>query len=247
MCAMAAAAIVIMKTEVFSAAAEQTRAVLQKALQALLQGMVKVFLPHLLLGLAIGTMAGAAAFYSASTLLEPYPALKLGWGMILFIFCGGAAVLYGLATAGLFALRLVGGQVEDFIYAFFTAVKEKALLRVDNMEESLAKERVKQILAGSINEASSVLKNYRFQTVASVLATVVERGVIWMTKSVLFSRVVKLPGKAVSLSAVFSGRATLVGAILLNFQLLSGIVLWGLYLAGAGFFLFNMLVVFAGK
>ena len=57
------------------------------------------------------------------------------------------------------------------------------------------------------------------------------------------ARLARIPAATVSFSAVFASRATLVGALILNFRWLATLVLWLLYALGAAAFLFNVWLV----
>lgn len=115
------------------------------------------------------------------------------------------------------------------------------------MDEGVAKEQAKILLADSLAEVVGELKRAPMSSVGGLLARGFLSMVSLIAKSVFIGRIMELSGATVSMSAVFASRVTLVGAILLNMSLICTVLLWGLYLLGVLVFGGSVWFVFAGK
>ncbi len=224
-----------------SAVPARLKAAFVFSLGGLLVALRTIFLPYM----AAAAVLFLWAFYAAykvflSALPEPF-----GWacGLLIFACYGLLALAYALAGALLSALRAAAVNIEDFLYELFAALKEKVRTKVNGMQDGVAKQQAKIILENSLREVFVPLKNLRFSSAPALAAAVFVSLLTFVSRAVFMARLARLPEAAVSFSAVFAGRATLVGALILNFRWLATLLLWFLYALGLGVFVFNLWLV----
>lgn len=219
-------------------------ALFAQALQGLADILRKVFLPHLAagLGLFIISVYSVYSFVLAPAQL-PAPVefilvatLFLGYGLIAFA--------YAFITACAFALRIACATWEEFIDNTLDQVKQAAANKIDDMNEGLAKDQAKVIVAGSVREVFGEFNQGRKTSFGRALTRLLLGVTSLAMRSVLLARVVKISGQTVQLGKLFAGRATLVGAIFLNLRLFSTLLLVLLYVLGAVTLTLNFLLVF---
>lgn len=229
------------KPRAVPAAAERLKAAFVLALGGLLVVVRTIFLPHLLLGVVLF----ALSFYAVHQLFISLLAAPFSWiaGGLFFVGYGLVAMLYALAASVVFALRSAAVNIEDFLYMVFASLKDKVRSKIDNMEEGLAKQQARVVLENSVREVFAPLKELRWQAAPAFLAGVLVWVLSGVTRSVFLARLARLSGTTVSFSAVFASRATLVGALILNFRWLATGVLWLLYALGAAVFLFDLWLI----
>ena len=219
-------------------AVQQLKAAFILALGGLLVAVRTIFLPHLLAAVVLF----ALAFYGAYQLCGAWMVAPFSWitGGVLFVGYGAVALLYALATSLVFALRSAAVNVEDFLYALFGSLKDKVRSKIDSMEEGMAKQQARVILENSVREVFAPLKEFRLQAAPAVAAGILVWLLSGVTRSVFLARLARISGATVNFSAIFASRATLVGALILNFRWLATGVLWILYAAGALVFVLNI-------
>ena len=166
----------------------------------------------------------------------------LAWLLVLGVF-GVLALAYALLTALVFALRSAAVNVEDFLYMLFASVKDKVRSKIDAMDEGIAKQQAKVILENSLREVFAPLKELRFRTLPALVAGVFVSCLTLVSRAVFLARLARLPAATVQFSAVFASRATLVGALILNFRWLATLALWLLYALGAAVMLLSIWMV----
>lgn len=204
----------------------------------------KSLLPHLAAGLGLFLMT---AYVTYAFLLQP---LHLPRAMTAAL-AGGIFLLYGLLSfaysagaACVFAIRAACITWESFIDDVLGLVKEKVASKIDNMNEGLAKDQAKAVVAGSVREVVVLFKRKDRKSLVRWLSALLLGVLAFALRSVLVARIIQAAGTTVQLSKLFAGRATLVGAVFLNLRFFSTVLLSLVYAAGAGVVLFNFLFVF---
>ena len=211
------------------------------SLGTLLLAVKTIFLPHLAAGLGLFVLCCFGA-YKTWLYLLPQPLSWLAWLLVLGVF-GVLALAYALLTALVFALRSAAVNVEDFLYMLFASVKDKVRSKIDAMDEGIAKQQAKVILENSLREVFAPLKELRFRTLPALVAGVFVSCLTLVSRAVFLARLARLPAATVQFSAVFASRATLVGALILNFRWLATLALWLLYALGAAVMLLSIWMV----
>ncbi len=219
-------------------------ALFAQALQGLADILRKVFLPHLAagLGLFIISVYSVYSFVLAPAHL-PAPVAFIFVGA-LFLGYGLFAFAYAFITACAFALRIACATWEEFIDNTLDQVKQAAANKIDDMNEGLAKDQAKVIVAGSVREVFGEFNQGRKTSFGRALTRLLLGVTSLAMRSVLLARVVKISGQTVQLGKLFAGRATLVGAIFLNLRLFSTLLLVLLYVLGSAALTLNFLLVF---
>lgn len=207
---------------------------LRGAFWAVFSGLIAVLrqivLPHMLAAFGLFVLAALLIFKTGAGVAAP-----LSWFLSLPLIglFGVAAFVYGVGLAVVFSVHAVAAHVEDFLYALFESVKDKAFAQIDaTMDEGIAKQQAKVILDNSVRQAFAPLKAMRLSRAPSAIAGVFLSLMTLVTRSVFLARLARLSTSTVHLSAIFASRATLVGALLLNLRWLSALLLWLLYAFG---------------
>lgn len=229
------------KAAFVATASQRLKAAFMLALGGLLVVVRTIFLPHLLAAAVLFVVSFYVSYqWCSSWLTEPF-----SWaaGGIVFVVYGMAALCYALVTSVVFALRSAAVNIEDFLYMLFASLKEKVRSKINSMEEGVAKQQARIILENSVREVFAPLKEFRLAAAPAALAGVLAGVLSWITRSVFLARLAHISGTTVNFSAVFASRATLVGALILNFRWLATVILWVLYAAGAVIFVFNLWLV----
>lgn len=211
-------------------AASRLKAAFVFSLGSLLVAVRTIFLPHLLAGLGLFVLCCYAS-YKTWLGAVPFPLSWLAWLVVLGVF-GFLALCFALLASLVFALRSAAVNVEDFLYTLFASVKDSVRAKIDSMDEGIAKQQAKVILDNSLREVFAPLKELRFNTLSSFAAGLFVSCLTLVSRAVFLARLARLPAATVQFSAVFASRATLVGALILNFRWLSTLFLWLLYAAG---------------
>ncbi len=215
-----------------------------QSLGGLLAVLQKALLPHLAAGIGLFLMT---SYVTYAVLLAPAHLPKgLEWTITCFVLCiyGILAFFYSLLTACVFALRAACVTWDEFIDNMLGMVKEKVASKINNMNDGLAKDQAKVVVAGSITEVAGLFRGYERKSWLRWLTAVLLGLLTFAMRSVLIARIVKISGTTVNLGKIFAGRATLVGAVFLNLRLFATLVLWLLYAAGVFAVLMNFLFVF---
>lgn len=200
-----------------------------------------IFLPHFLAAGVLFVFASYALYkVGFGALPEPFSYLLVG---ICFIIYGILALAYALLTSLVCGLRNAAIHAEDFLYELFSSLKEKVRGKIEGMDEGIAKQQAKVILENSLHEVFSPLKELRFNTAPALIAGVLLSFLTFVSRAVFMARLSRLPAATVSFSAVFASRATLVGALVLNFRWLASLLLWLLYGLGAAALLINVWLI----
>ncbi len=218
-----------------------------QAVGGVLAVLQKAFLPHLAAGLGLFLMTSYVT-YAFGLAPAGFPSwVENGLAAGLFVVYGAAAFLYAMLTACVFALRAACATWDAFIEDLLTQVKEKVASKIDNMNEGLAKDQAKVVVAGSVREVAALFAGYERTSVLRWLSAVLLGVLTLALRSVLLARIVKISGQTVNLAKLFAGRATLAGAVFLNLRLFATLALWGLYAAGILVVLLNFCFVFWAK
>ena len=214
------------------------------ALGELLVVLRKSLLPHFAAGLGLFLMT---AYVTYAFGLKPL-GLPAGVTSVLAgIFCvlyGVLAFAYAGAAACVFAVRAACITWESFIDKVVGLVKNKVAVKIDNMNEGLAKDQAKVVVSGSVREVLGAFGRYDRKSFLRWISALLLGALTLALRSVLLARIVKAAGTTVNLGKVFAGRATLVGAVFLNLHFFATLLLGLLYAAGAGVVLLNFLFVF---
>lgn len=234
----------MMTEAVVQAASPTPKTLFVQALGGLVAGLRQAFLPHLAAGAGLVLMT---AFVSYVFILAPaHLPEPLEWtvGVLLLAVYGLAGFGYALLTACVFGLRAACASWDAFIEDMLDLVKEKAASKIENMQEGLAKDQAKVLVAGSVREVAGLLGSYEYKSWLRWLAAALLGVLTFAMRSVLWARIVQLSGTTVQLGKLFAGRATLAGAVFLNLRLFSAVFLWLLYALGILVVLLNFLVMF---
>ena len=214
-------------------------------------GMVSIFqkvlLPHFLAGLGmlvVSVYVGYAVWVSPFHLPGKIAMVLVG---VLTVLYGGLILGYLLLAAGTFALYEACAAWEDFIDDLLDAVRQRALARLENMDESLAKDQAKVLIRGSVREVISTVRKQEFMSWPRGLALLCLGGLTLALRSVLVARIIKWSGRTVKLSKIFAGKATLVGAIFLNLRFFAFLLLGVVYGIGGMFLFFQGCLFWWGK
>ncbi len=200
-----------------------------------------IFLPHFLAAGVLFVFASYALYKVWIELLpEPFSYLS---AIICFIMYGILALAYALLMSLVCGLRNAAIHTEDFLYELFSSLKEKVRGKIEGMNEGIAKQQAKVILENSLHEVFAPLKELRFNTAPALIAGVLLSFLTFVSRAVFVARLSRLPAATVNFSAVFASRATLVGALVLNFRWLATLLLWLLYGLGAAALLVNIWLV----
>ena len=214
-------------------------------------GMVAIFqnvlLPHLVTGLgllAVSVYVGYSVWVAPFHLSGKISAFLVG---LLAIFYGGLLLGYSLLAAGTFALYEACAVWEDFIDDLLDAVRQRALAKLEDMDESLAKDQAKVLIRGSVREVISTVRRNEFSSWPRGLVVLCLGGLTLALRSVLVARIIKWSGRTIKLSKIFAGKATLVGAIFLNLRFFALLLLSVVYGIGGMFLLFQGCLFWWGK
>ena len=218
------------------------------AFRTLLGGLVqllqKVFLPHFAAALGMWLLTAFVVFRFLLDPLSAYPALKTGLGIIFGILSGVLLFGYGFITACVCAIRIGGAAWEDFLDAQFGRVQQVLGTKVADMDESISKDQARVLVSGSVRDVFAPFKQKSKNSLVGGLSAIVLGLMTLATRSVLISKIVKVSGRTVRLSKLFAGRATLVGAIVLNLHFFAVLLQGALYLAGLALIFTDFLIVF---
>lgn len=226
-----------------STTAERLRAAFVLVLGGLAAVLRGIFLPHLLVSLGLFTLAGYGIYKVwLGPLALPFPFSWVVAGLVVGGY-GAAALAYALVTSLVFSVRAAAGYAEDFFYELFASLKDKVRARIDDMDEGLAKQQARVILDNSVREVFAGLRAFRFGPAPKAVAGVLLSLLTFVTRSVFLARLARLSGTTVNFSAVFAGRATLVGALFLNMRWLASLALCLLYGAGLCALLVNIWLI----
>ena len=242
--AVVAGTVAAMKTDSRPAVSPTPQNLFLLALGELLVVLRKAFLPHLAAGLGLFLMT---AYVTYAFLLQPAH-LPAGVAAVVagmfFALYGALAFAYALAAACVFAIRAACITWESFIEDVLELVKAKVATKIDNMNEGLAKDQAKVVVAGSVEEVLNVFGRYNPKSFIRGISALLLGALTLALRSVLIARIVKAAGTTANLSKLFAGRATLVGAVFLNLRFFSTLLLSLLYAAGAGVVVLNFFFVF---
>lgn len=204
----------------------------------------QVFLPHLVAGLGL-FLIGSFVFYT--TFLQPLRLPGLLLLVFLLIFCvlyGCFSFGYSLFASAVFSLRAVCVSLEDFIDGMLELVKNDVASRIEDMNEGLAKEQAKVLVAGSVREVMGVVGKRELKSFPRWIACLFLGGITFALRSVLIARIVQFSTATVKFSKVFAGKATLIGAVFLNLRLFSTLLLGAVYGVGVLVLFVNFLILF---
>jgi len=215
-----------------------------KGIRGFAEILQKVFLPHLLAGMGLFLIAAYAVYTVLIAPLKLPGLLELAAAAVFFGLYGTAAFLYSLLAACLFSLRAACITWEDFIDDMLDLVKENVASRIDDMNEGLAKDQAKVLVAGSVREVFGVIGKRDLKSFPRWLAAAFLGAVTFTMRSVLIARIVKVSGATVKMGKLFAGKATLAGAVFLNLRLFSTLLLMLVYGVGAAALALNFLFVF---
>lgn len=218
------------------------------AFRAVLGGLVqllqKVFLPHFAATLGMWLLTAFVVFRFVLDPLSSYPALKTGLGLVFALISGVLIFTYGFITACVCAVRIGSSAWEDFLDAQFARVQEVLGSKVANMDESISKDQARVLVSGSVRDVYATFKQKNKNSLVAGMSAIVLGLMTLATRSVLVSKILKVSGRTVQLSKLFAGRATLVGAIVLNLHFFAVVLLGLLYLAGLALIGVDFLIVF---
>ncbi len=201
----------------------------------------RVFLPHLAAGMGLFAVMAYATYLFVLAPLHWPGFIKNAVILFLLGGYGVTAFCYSFFAACVYALRLACVTWEEFIEETLDKVKDKAISRLDNMQDSLAKDQAKVLVRGSVRE---VYENSRRSTTLPRWVAVISLGALMLAvRAVLTARIVKLAGTTVKVSKIFAGKATLAGAIFLNLRLFSTLLLGVVYLVGGIVLICNVVFV----
>ena len=213
-------------------------------LGGLLQLLQKVFLPHFVAALGMWLLTLFVILRYILSPLSAYPNLKMAIGVGSAVGLGFLIFVYAFVTAGVCAVRIGSASWEDFLEAQFDRVREVLGQKVADMDESLSKDQARLLVSGSVRDVFSPLKRTGQHSFIGWLGALVLGLMTLATRSVLLSKMLKVSGRTVQLSKLFAGRATLVGAIVLNLHFFAVLLLALLYLVGLAVLLADFLMVF---
>ncbi len=223
------------------AAAPDSSSALTQGILGVIRLLRRVLLPHLVVGL------GFFIFLSYVTYQTFFPSLYLPAGLknilaVLFFLSYGAIVFfYSLTASGVYALWLACTTWENFIDDMLERVQDKMISRLDEFQDSIAKDQAKVLVRGSVRE---VYENTRRSTTLPRWGVALTLGALMLVvRAVLTARVVKVAGTTIKVSKLFAGKATLVGAIFLNLRLFSALLLGAIYLIGCVALVLNVALV----
>lgn len=203
----------------------------QRAFQTLLLVLRRVFLPHLLAGLGLFLVS---AYVVQTAVLAPLPknVAALLSGVVLLVL-GGLAFLYALLASGVCAVRQASVSWEEFLDDTLEKIKERAATQIEDLNAGLSKAQARAVLSGSVREVVGVYRGTRSRSLVQGFCAVFLGVLSLALRSVLLARLARAAGKTVQLGKLFSGRATLVGAVFLNLRFFSTVLLYLLYAVGA--------------
>ncbi|MBO7190758.1 MAG: hypothetical protein J6V32_01425 [Elusimicrobiaceae bacterium] len=213
---------------------------LQQGLRTLISVLQKTFLPHLAACLAAFILL---SFLAYRFVWNPSALPELLKNILAVLFLSGYGIFflgYALLTAGVCALRQACVEWDEFIDNTIDSVQEKMVSHLDTLQEGIAKDQAKILVRGSVKE---VFQSAQRGSMPRWIAFVGLGALMLAVRAVLTARIVKLAGTTVKVSKIFAGKATLVGAVLLNLRLFTTLILGVLYLMGLLFLLLNIIWV----
>lgn len=231
----------------FSAVLRKTRYGFLHALRALLQVLTTVFLPHIAAAEAIFLLTAFVVYQYLIAPLGLTPAASGLLAVALMTLYGIIAFAYAVVTSCVFAVRVVSGYAEDFLYDIFNAVQEKIASKINSMDEGIAKEHAKVLMQNSIGEVFAIFRSYKLKSLPAAVSTVFIGLLAYVTKSVFLAQIKQTAGATISFGVIFASRATLIGALFLNLRLIATLLLVLLYCVGAAVITLNFVFVFAVK
>ena len=213
---------------------------LQQGLKSLINVLQKAFLPHLATCLVAFVLLSFLAYQFVWSPSKLHELLK---NILAVLFVSGYGLIflgYALLTASVYALRQACVSWDEFIDNTIDRVQEKMVSHLDTLQEGIAKDQAKILVRGSVKE---VFQSAQRGSIPRWITFVGLGALMLAVRAVLTARVVKLAGTTVKVSKIFAGKATLVGAVLLNLRLFATLVLGALYLMGFIFLLLNIIWV----
>lgn len=245
MFAMAAAGIAIaMKTNSVPLSTSAQNSLLTQGILGFAAVLQKVFLPHLIAGMGLFLLA---AYTSYLLLLKPLhlpSPLDVALAGTIFSVYSLAAFAYSMLAACAFAVRSACIAWEDFIDSTLDLIKENLAIRIEDMNEGLAKKQAKILVSGSVRDVFSQLRKQESKRFPRWMAATFLGVVTLALRSVLIAKIVKFSGTTVKLGKLFAGKASLAGAVFLNLRLFSTLLLIVIYTVGIVGLLLNFTFVF---
>lgn len=217
----------------WAAASARTQELFYQTLRIAFDVVTKVLLPHLLGGFGLFALTCFATWRVFIAPLGLPSVLGILLGTSVFAVYGVVIFLYAVFTASIFSVYAASVRVEDFLEEVFSLIKANVESKISNMDEGLAKEQAKVIMKNSVSEVYALFKTYKLKSFPAFFAWVLLGVFTFVTKTVFISRIVRASGQMVKMSAIFAGKATLVGAIFLNLRFFSVLALVLLYAMGA--------------
>ena len=206
-----------------------------------------VLLPHLAAGLGLLLVSAYVGYLVWIKPLELTSGVSACLVSILLVVCGVFAFGYALLGDCVFALYEACTAWEDFIDRLLEKVQEKAIAKLEGLDEGLAKDQAKVLIRGSVREVFQTVRKQKLHAWPRWLAAICLGGLTLAMRSVLIARIVKWSGTTIKISKIFAGKATLVGAIFLNLRFFALLLLILVYGAGSGVLFINALLLWCVK
>lgn len=202
-----------------------------------------VLLPHLVAGLGLLLVSAYAGYLVFIAPLHLAQAVTILLFIILLLCLGVIAFGYSVLSASVFALYEACVAWEHFIDYTLDNVQEKALSKLAGFQGGLAKTQAKVLIRGSIREVFQSIPTREMASWPRWLSALCLGGLMLAMRSVLIARIVKWSGTTVKISKIFTGKATIVGAILLNLRFFALILLGLVYMSGGMVLVLDLLLV----
>lgn len=204
----------------------------------------RVFLPHFAAAMGLWLLTCFVIFRFMLAPLSSYPALKTGLCAVVAVGLGAVLFLYGFLSACVCAVRIGSSAWEDFLDMQFARVQDVLATRINDINQSIPKEQARVLVSGSVRDVFSPLKNTAGNSLVRGGSRVLLGMMTLATRAVMVRKIVQVSGRTVQLGKLFAGRATLVGAIVLNLHFLAVVLLGALYAAGLALLGLDFALVF---
>ena len=199
-----------------------------------------------ILGALIIFLTGSYFIFSKGFLGHNYPLyyLILIACLLLFIY-GGFALLWGFFMGIASTILSATNSVSEAIQEIVKRIKNSIESRIDKVADTLEKKQASQVIKDTFDNLTQNIRKYATKTMWGLLIVSILTGVIFLTKNIVSRSFNKISSKAEFL-ALFSVRASLVLAVILNLNFFIKIALWlgvlvGIIMLGSQGILFLLL------
>ena len=192
---------------------------------------LKVIIPWVLLSTLVFS-TGAYFVFNSAVEGQNFP---LWYTVLLSLFIFGVyglfGLLYGIAMALLYSVKIFSESFAAIIKDTVHRVKNSIESRIDNISESLSQSDISRVVKQTFGELSSNIRTYAAQGAAGIFTVAALITVLFLARKAFLKSISKIKNKA-EFFALFSARVTLVLAVILNLTFFTRLAVAAGYLIG---------------